>query len=89
MNPHGVPSIPPLSSPPALTTFNLSHQTHELNTADTNASKLEKVGIQLNHVANSTDMTASFLSASLVTTELNPTFGLGGKYPEKETLGYK
>ncbi len=41
-----------------------------------NASKLEKVGIQLNHVANSTDMTASFLCASLVTTELNLTFTL-------------
>lgn len=50
------------------------HQTHELNTADTNASKLEKVGIQLNHVANSTNMTASFLSGSLMTTELNQTF---------------
>lgn len=61
---------PPL---PPLTTFNLPHQTHELNTGDMNASKLEKVGIQLNHVANSPDMTASFLCGSLVTTELNQT----------------
>lgn len=30
-----------------------------------NASKLEKVGIQLNHVANSPDVTVGFLSGSL------------------------
>lgn len=63
-----------LSLPLCLLLPRLPHQNHELNTADMNASKLEKVGIQLNHVANSTDMTASFLSTSLVTTELNQTF---------------
>lgn len=66
--------LPSSSSLPRLTTFNLPHQTHELNTADMNASKLEKVGIRLNHVANSANVTASFLFASLMTAEPNQTF---------------
>lgn len=53
--------------------FSLPHQTHEFNTADMNASKLENLSIQLNHVANLTDMTAAFLFASLITTEPNET----------------
>ena len=56
---YDIPSLLLSSSPLPLSI--LPHWTHELNTADMNASKLEKVGIQLNHVANSTDMTASFL----------------------------
>lgn len=66
--PAGCNMWPPSSALPLL-----PHQTHELTTADTNASKLEKVGIQLNHVANSANMTASFHVASLVTARLNPT----------------
>lgn len=76
-------TLPPSSALPPL----LPHQTHELNTADTNASKLEKVGIQLNHVANSANMTASFRVASLVTAGLNPTSSSGEKCPVREPVG--
>lgn len=67
--------LPTINLPPSFSHCSaFPHQSHELNTADMNASKLEKVGILLNHVANSPDMTASFFSSSLMTTEPNPTF---------------
>lgn len=53
-----------------------------------NASKLEKVGIQLNQVANSPDMTASFLSDSPMTTEPNQIFSKTWNYPVRAAPAY-
>lgn len=81
---------PFLSPPPPFffSTFSLPHQSHELNTANMNASKLEKVGIQLNQVANSPDMTASFLSDSPVTTEPHQIFSKTWNYPVRAAPAY-